>query len=282
MIPVSDLYTACETMLRDAWGYIWGTAGIEWTQARQDAATDEMARKYGARWIGHMVADCSGVFVYIWKRHGLSIAHGSNSIARKSCGPMGKEPRPGYAAFKWRAKDTDKYPDGKGDFYHIGLVAQDGKTVYEARGTKEGFTTSAVSAWQWFAPLKDVSYEDGGQAMTPYNAVVSTASGSLNMRSGPGLSYPITFKLPKGTPVTVLIEYASGWAFIDEDGTQGYVALKYLTRVNGPESAQDAPDAPDGEITAPAVCTRLRRADGVEIALAGLWEVVTKPPDEGE
>ena len=255
MIPANGLIALFRRMYQEHWAYEWGAA-------REGCV------------------DCSGAFVWAYKQFGASIYHGSNSIARKACGAMGKTPRPGYAAFKWRAKDTTKYPDGKGDFYHIGLVDEDGKTVYEARGTKEGFTTSAVSTWQWFAPLTDVQYDEGGQTMEPYNAVVSTASGSLNMRSGPGLSYPITFKLPKGTPVTVLIEYASGWAFIDEDGTQGYVAMKYLTRTEAPESAQDAPDATAGEIPAPAICTRLRRADGVEIDLAGSWEVVTKPPDE--
>ena len=76
-IPVKGLYENCEMMLRDHWGYIWGTAGIEWTQARQDATENEMAQKYGSRWIGHMVTDCSGVMVYIWRQYGLKIPHGS-------------------------------------------------------------------------------------------------------------------------------------------------------------------------------------------------------------
>ena len=279
MIPASGLIALFRRMYTEHWAYVWGAA-------REGCV------------------DCSGAFVWAYRQLGASIYHGSNSIARKYCGAMGKEPHPGYAAFKWKAKDTAKYPDGKGDFYHIGLVAEDGVHVYEARGTKTGFTKSAVSAWQWFAPLADVAYgnpippstpvdgppfpaswegqnvSEGGGTMEPYNAVVTTSSGSLNMRSGPGLSYPITFKLPKGTPVTVLITYDTGWAFVDEDGTQGYVSLKYLTRTEGPESAQDATEAPAGEIPAPAICTRLRRADGVEIDLAGSWEVVTKPPDE--
>jgi len=291
MIPVNGLIALFAQMYREHWAYKWGSA------------------KRGE-------VDCSGAFVWAYKQFGASIYHGSNSIARLYVSglfrPSGTYPKgdgwervkPGYAAFKWKAKDTAKYPDGRGDFYHIGLVAEDGAHVYEARGTKTGFTRSAVSAWQWFAPLADVAYgnpipppadagsppfpaswegqnvSEGGGTMEPYNAVVTTSSGSLNMRSGPGLSYPVTFKLPKGTPVTVLIEYNTGWAFVDEDGTQGYVSLKYLTRTEGPESAQDAPDAPAGEIPAPAICTRLRRADGVEIDLAGSWEVVTKPPDE--
>ena len=102
MIPVSELYQYCDKMLAEKWGYIWGTSGIKWTQARQNAVSDDMAKKYGSKWIGHMVSDCSGVMVYIWKQYGLSIAHGSNSIVRKYCGAVSKTPQPGYAAFKWR------------------------------------------------------------------------------------------------------------------------------------------------------------------------------------
>ena len=250
MIPVNGLIALFAQMYREHWAYKWGSA------------------KRGE-------VDCSGAFVWAYRQFGESIYHGSNSIARYSCAGMGKEPKPGYAAFKWRAKDTAKYPDGRGDYYHIGLVAEDGAHVYEARGTKTGFTRSAVSSWQWFAPLADVEYgnpippstpvdgppfpaswegqnvSEGGGTMEPYNAVVSTASGSLNMRSGPGLSYPVTFKLPKGTPVTVLIEYSTGWAFVDEDGTQGYVSLKYLTRTEGPESAHGTESYPTAPRQAP-------------------------------
>ncbi len=37
-----------------------------------------------------------------------------------------------------------------------------------------------------------------------YSAVVSTASGRLNVRSGPGSSYSVLVSLPKGTAVAVL------------------------------------------------------------------------------
>ena len=68
MIKPRDLIDKFMYALQNAWGYIWGTAGIMWTEAKQKAlekTTDEeraMGRKYGSKWIGHMVADCSGLF----------------------------------------------------------------------------------------------------------------------------------------------------------------------------------------------------------------------------
>ena len=210
MIRADDLIALFQRMHAEHWSYEWGAA------------------RKGC-------VDCSGAFVYAYRQFGKSIYHGSNAIARRYVGPMQKNPAPGFAAFKWKAKDTAKYPDGRGDYYHIGLVDAGGEYVLNAQGTKAGFTRTKASSWHSFAPLLAVSYDssdDGQEAtMTPYDALVTTSSGSLNMRSGPGTNYPVVFKLPKGTPVTVLIEYDSGWAFVDEDGTQGYVSLKYLTKV---------------------------------------------------
>ena len=82
MITTTDLISKFQYALDNRWGYIWGTAGVMWTQSRQTAlekTTDEnraMSRQYGSKWIGHMVADCSGLFVWAFKqfdRHHISI-----------------------------------------------------------------------------------------------------------------------------------------------------------------------------------------------------------------
>lgn len=242
MIPVRDLYSACEMMLRDRWGYIYGTAGIKWTQARQNAATNDMARKYGLRWVGHMVADCSGVMVWIWKQHGLSIYHGSNTIRRKYCGELTKTPAPGYAAFKLRDGD---------DYYHIGIVAADGLNVYESRGTQTGFVTSAASSWHYFAPFNDVDYDakEGGQQMDQYLAVVETQKGSLNVREKPSTDSKILFRVGKGQAVWVMEETGTGWARIDDDGMQGYASMQYLKKAA--ETPAEPPEEPGDETPAP-------------------------------
>lgn len=250
-IPVKGLYKYLDTMLEDKWGYIWGTAGKLWTAQLQADPPDEMAKKYGSRWIGHMVADCSGVMVYIWKQYGLTIPHGSNSIARKSVGKMTNVPKPGYAAFKWKPTDTDKWPDGKGDYYHIGIVGADGKTVYESKGTILGFVTRDASEWDYFAPFTQVEYSEGDEDMpqteVQYYAQVTTESGKLRMRSGPGKSYPVITSIPKGETVGVLMEYDTGWDFIRYANQTGYASAEYLTPINAPETPSEPPEAPDVE-----------------------------------
>lgn len=275
-IPVADLYAECRKMLSDGWGYIMGTAGILWTKARQEAVTDAMAKKYGSKWIGHRVADCSGVMVYIWKQHGMTIAHGSNSIARKYCGKRTKTPKPGYAAFKWREKDTAKYPDGLGDFYHIGIVAEDGQNVYESRGTQAGFVLSAASSWYCFASFDDVDYSGKDEEGTPlYEAKVSTPNGGrLNVRVAPGKNSRVIGQLPNGETVDVWEEDGE-WSEIGGDGLKGWVFAEYLQRIE-PEPAP-APDAMRYGVWIP--CGSRSEAETLTAAHAGAILTAYKPPD---
>lgn len=266
-IPVQALYDNCEMMLRDHWGYIWGTAGIEWTEARQKTTENEMAQKYGSRWIGHKVADCSGVMVYIWRQYGLKIPHGSNSIKRQSMGKLSTIPKPGQGALKLRDGD---------DYYHIGIVAKDGQHVYEAKGTIFGFVVSDVKEWDWFGDFNDVDYEevpmpDGERVI--YRAEVTTQSGPLNMRSGNGTEFPIIGRLPKGEIVDVMVEFPNGWMYVDDDGDQGYVDGRYLTRVQPAEQPNDKTPADDEKQPQIEKYTVLRRTDGVQITLEGEWKV---------
>jgi len=222
MIPVHDLYAACEMMLREKWGYIWGASGELWTEAKQKAATREMTVKYGSRWIGHHVTDCSGVMVFIWRQHGMSIYHGSNTIRKKYCGPLQKTPAPGYAAFKVSGDD----------YHHIGIVAEDGLNVYESKGTQSGFVMSAASSWHCFAPFLDVDYDateqQGGDAVI-YSAYVTTSGGRLNIRKGPGTNYEIVGSLMNGEKVDI-IEERSGWGKLG-DSIEGWVSLAYLAPI---------------------------------------------------
>lgn len=230
-IPVKALYDNCKMMLAEHWGYIWGTAGVLWTEARQKAVENEMAQKYGSRWIGHYVTDCSGVMVYIWKLYGLKIAHGSNSIKRQSVGPISNLPQAGYAAFKVR----------DGDYYHIGIVGEDGKTVYEAQGTIAGFVTSDVSRWDCFAPFKDVLYEEGVNPMPDtflYEAKVTTESGSLRLRSKPDTSSPVLTNIPRGTIIKVYGD-EDGWSSVIYNGYAGFCSDKFLTRLDNEPVKED-------------------------------------------
>lgn len=284
MIPAADLIAIFRRMYEQHWRYEWGAA------------------RRGC-------VDCSGAFVYAYRQFGLPIYHGSNTIARRHVGAFQASPVPGYAAFKWRKTDTAKFPDGRGDFYHIGLVSEDGAHVYEARGEKAGFVRSDASAWHSFAPLVAVSYgehdEDTGGEGVIYSATVTTNSGSLNIRSGPGTDYPVIGKLPRGEEVDILQEYdldgdgAPDWGFMGGDGKQGYVSLRYLTRETPEPSPLGKVDAEppqeatqtievaeevEGEVALRwavfVPCDSREEAEALQAARPGAILTAFKPPDD--
>lgn len=259
-IPVQALYDNCRMMINDKWGYIWGTAGKLWTQKDQDSAEREMTIKYGSKWIGHHVTDCSGVMVYIWSKYGLQIPHGSSSMVQNGyivdCGSV---PHPGWAAI---VDDDPSTPENT----HIGIVMEDGATVFEAKGTQAGCVYSNVSDRKWtkFGRFRDVNYEGSDvQLNTPYYATVVTQSGSLNVRSGPGTEYPKIGTCAKNAQVIVKT-HGDVWDFINVNGLQGYVSNAYLRPDK--EVPEEDPVVPDR--------TTLKDTNGSQITLLGIWEVV--------
>lgn len=158
MVTAQALIELFMLALSESWGYILGKWGQVWTQKMQDAATNEMARKYGQQWVGRKVADCSGLFRWALKQLGVDIPHGSNMIwkgylSRKGKITDGTALRPGTAVFKVR-NGTDRY--------HIGLYIGGGRVI-EARGTKTGVVASSVSDWDEWGELKCVRYEGDGE-----------------------------------------------------------------------------------------------------------------------
>lgn len=159
-IYVKQLIKLFQQALDEKWGYIWGAAGEKWTQTKQNAATREMTVKYGQRWVGKRVADCSGLFSWAFKELGGYMYHGSNTMWKKYCVDQGgltggkrsdgKELKPGSAVFKCRNST---------DYYHVGLYIGNG-LVIEAKGTSTGVVTSKVSAWTHWGELKGVTYDD--------------------------------------------------------------------------------------------------------------------------
>ena len=167
VISTSALIEKFKKALADKWGYIWGTAGEKWTAAKQanlEKTTDadrENSRKYGSKWIGHMVADCSGLFSWAFKQLGGYMYHGSDTMYRKYCTAKGELKsgkrtdgqglKPGTAVFVWK--------DSKGKYTHVGLYIG-GVMVIEAKGAQAGVTTSKItdSKWTNWGELKNVDY----------------------------------------------------------------------------------------------------------------------------
>ena len=187
MISTEALIAKFQYALDNDWGYIWGAAGIMWTAAKQQDKVNYMVRKYGAnwknsqeakadtyypaaangtKWIGHMVADCSGLFTWAFKQLGGSMYHGSNTMYNKYCTAHGKlkggrrtdgqELKPGTAVFTWNEKNQNHG--------HVGLYIGDG-WVIEASGTINGVIKSriTISKWVEWGELKGVNYAEAPQ-----------------------------------------------------------------------------------------------------------------------
>ena len=164
MVKAADLIDLWWQAINDRWGYIWGRYGQIWTKANQAAATREQTVKWGAKWIGHHVADCSGLAYWAFERLGGYVFHGSNTIwnqyvTRRSSLVNGKRADgkpmlPGDPVFLVRNEN------GKQNRHHIGYyVGND--TVIEAKGTRDGVVTSPLSRWHETAHWLNVEYENG-------------------------------------------------------------------------------------------------------------------------
>ena len=220
-ILVQKLIAYFERMLREHWAYKWGAAQTG-------------------------CVDCAGAFVWAYRQEGESIYHGSNRIARQSVAellPVDKA-RPGMAAFKLRPPDAKGYAlpgtykkGGKNyngdlnDYYHIGLVAEDGKTVLNAQSAKTGFVLSQLSQnWACVGYLKKVEYEQQGEEEKRNSATVFAQSGSyVKMRAEPSTRCRLWWRVPIGSEVEIIAE-GTDWLKIKHAGKAGYMQAQFLSR----------------------------------------------------
>ena len=193
MISAQALIEKFRQALDGHWGYIWGTAGEKWTEAKQrelEKTTDSnraQGRKYGKKWIGHTVADCSGLFSWAFRRLGGTMYHGSDTMYRKYCtekGELKKGKRtdgaalkPGTAVFVWNGSR----------YSHVGLYIGDG-TVIEAMGTVSGVTTTKVTAGKWthWGMLAGVDYAGENEQLTINNEQLNTEKPETIRRGSKG------------------------------------------------------------------------------------------------
>ena len=175
-IKAQDLVTLVERGYQEKWGYIWGTAVITWTKEKQDELErkyysnptkyDELesGAKYGSKWIGQTVVDCSGLPYWALKKLGKTIYHGSNSIwkhnlSHKGVIKSGMKLPVGAAIFT--GTDTDKP--------HIGTLTTS-TCVTEAKGTSAGVVHTPLSnkKWRYWGLYKGVDYDFiPGETSTP-------------------------------------------------------------------------------------------------------------------
>lgn len=227
MIKASDLIAKFQYALDNAWGYIWGKSGQLWTQKDQNAASREMTVKYGSKWIGHIVADCSGLFRWAYKQLGSDIAHGSNLIYDGHCRAKGRlsggrrtdgqELLPGTAVFT----GTD------GDHGHIGLYIGGGEVI-EAAGTQQGVIKSKVTAskWTYWGELKAVDYEKEDEPVAEGYAKVTGKRVAL--RQEPSTRAAVILRVNTGETVKIEPEPAKKWEYVTYNGKTGWMMREFL------------------------------------------------------
>ncbi len=240
----------------ESWGYIWGQSGSYWSIEDQRTLEDLYAKdpnkyanyaqgaKYGARWIGRRVVDCSGLLKWAASQCGVKLPHGSNTMFREyltvSGNVSGSQVPVGAAVFKVR---------NGSDYYHVGVYMGDG-SVIEAQGTQKGVIISSLSSWHVWGKLKGFIYDSdsgdaGEESSGSEDSETSPAArlsgiclvdvpndGTVNVRSGASQSTARLARLPEGTEVEVLSDDGT-WSRVSYQTVisgKGYIMSRFLRR----------------------------------------------------
>lgn len=229
-----------------------------------------MTVKYGSRWIGHMVTDCSGLLRWALYQLGETIAHQARYQYTDWCTNKGKlinglredgKPiLPGTAVF---------LKGSQAHIHHVGVYVGNDICI-EAKGTVYGVVTSHLNHWDYWGELKMVDYIDASnletgtpgsteasienaKAGTIIRAKVVNPNSWLNVRTGPGLQYGTQFQVQRGTEVEVLDAGEPDWWQIRYGGRIGWASAQYLipTQVGDPIIQKPKEEPEPAEIVFP-------------------------------
>ena len=136
----------------------------------------ETTVKYGAKWIGKRVADCSGLGYWAFNELGGYIYHGSNTIwnqyVTNKCELKNGKRTDGMEIKPCSPVFLKKVENGQVNRHHIGYyvgIVNGVPTCIEAAGTISGVITSPLSKWHEVAEFKNVSY--GGEVPVAYTTM---------------------------------------------------------------------------------------------------------------
>ena len=261
-IAAVNLIAKFQFALDNHWGYIWGAAGETWTQAKQDALVKSFVSKYGAnwknsaeakkadkyygalngsKWIGHRVADCSGMFYWAFKELGGSMYHGSNTMYNSYCTAKGKLTKKGRTDGQELKPGTAVFTGNDQKHGHVGLyIGND--TVIEASGTNAGVITTKISGgkWTYWGELKGVKYNGTSSTSSTSTSISNTTqppetssnktavvTGTrLALRQQPSTSATVITRVNTGETVEILDD--TEWVKVRYKGKTGYMMVKYL------------------------------------------------------
>lgn len=228
-IPAAKIIEKFQYALNNRFGYIINTAGELWTQEKQNKTTSSTARQYGQQWVGHYVADCSGLFTWAFSKLGGTMYHGSNTMWNKYMNSKGKLHggkrtdgeilKPGTAVFVLK---------NGSDRSHVGLYIGNGEVI-EASSTQTGVIKSKItnSKWAEWGEMKGVDYTSSTDE-TPSSSVGSALVNAVKvaLRSGPSTNDNVIIRVDKGERVQVLGE---SWTKVTYQGKTGYMMSKFLS-----------------------------------------------------
>ncbi len=189
----------------------------------------------GCKYEGRRIHDCRGLTSACAKAAGITAITGQ-TVAKQ------------WNADVWADKGTiDTLPKdlpyaqlfrhNGSKWVHTGCYIGNGETV-DARGHASGVVRCRLTAYSWThwaipKELYDELPEMGGENVI-WAGTVTTESGRLNIRKGPGTDYSITGSLEKGEKVDIIAE-KNGWGQLG-DSIDGWVSLKFITRLPSEEN----------------------------------------------
>lgn len=159
MVTAAEFVKEVMIPYNDGWGYIYGTWGSLWTKAKQEAATRPQTVKYGSKWIGHMVTDCSGLPRWaLYQLGDKSLLHHAYYQYTDCCKNKGLLIDGARADGKPIKRGTAVFLKGSGEkIHHVGVYVGGGNVV-EAKGTQYGVVMSKLSNWDHWGEYKVVDY----------------------------------------------------------------------------------------------------------------------------
>lgn len=299
MIKAKDLIRMFQAAIDDRWGYIYGKKHEMWSADKQAAYAREYAGdpdrensvRYGGKWVGHWVTDCSGLFAYSYEQLGGSIAHGSNSIWDKYCSAQGTMTRGKRTDGQGLKPGTAVFTSSGAKHNHIGLYIGNG-VVIEAQGAEAGVVTSKASATKWthWGELKGVSYddvdpsgdeEDEEEGEDVKEATVWSSNGKpvkLRASNQPGTKmYGLYDDIPVGTIVEVTGDDGE-WSTVNYGSRRGwYMKSEFLVKDGSTASSEKDETEPQPSQDKVNITLSIRRTDAEVIARnldALSWQII--------
>ena len=229
VVNASDVIAKFKYALNNDYGYIYGTAGEKWTAEKQKKATRETTKKYGSRWIGHYVADCSGLFHWAYAKLGSYMYHGSNTMYKSYCSAKGQLKAGKRTDGKALKPGTAVFTGTENDHGHVGLYIGDGYVI-EAASTQSGVIKSKAnnSKWTYWGELVHTKYGEAPQPEPVPPGYAEVTGKKVALRKDPCDKANIIMRIDTGEQVKMETPPASDWEYVSYKGKVGYMMKKFL------------------------------------------------------